>query len=116
MVKNKIRRVLAAVCFLIAVCVLSGCRRQNAPLFLSESADVPEKLVEIEDLYSDVSEEEQIAEIVVYLCGAVNTPGLVVLPEGSRINDAILAAGGFAEDAAQNSVNLAARLKDEEMV
>lgn len=113
--KNKIRRVFIVIYMLTAACVFNGCRGQKESFFLSEETDLIENLVPIEDLCSETS-EEQIAEIVVYLCGAVKKPGIVVLPEGSRINDAIREAGGFAEDAAQNSVNLAAKLKDEEMV
>jgi competence protein ComEA len=115
MMKNKIRRVFIVIYMLTAACVFNGCRGQKESFFLSEETDLIENLVPIEDVCSETS-EEQITEIVVYLCGAVKKPGIVVLPEGSRINDAIREAGGFAEDAAQNSVNLAAKLKDEEMV
>ena len=65
---------------------------------------------------SDAEAESHAAAIVVYLCGAVNCPGVIALPEGSRINDAIVAAGVFREDAVVTSVNLAAKLSDEEMI
>jgi competence protein ComEA len=50
--------------------------------------------------------------VTVYVSGAVKTPGLYVLPEGSRVNDAILSAGGFLPNAEQEGLNLAARLED----
>lgn len=52
------------------------------------------------------------ASLAVYITGAVATPGVYSLPEGSRIEDAVVAAGGFHEDADPQGVNLAARLSD----
>ncbi len=53
-------------------------------------------------------------EICVYVCGAVESPGVVFLPDGSRAADALEAAGGFAPEAAEEAVNLAARVSDGE--
>ncbi|MBQ3907031.1 MAG: helix-hairpin-helix domain-containing protein [Lachnospiraceae bacterium] len=65
---------------------------------------------------SDVSEEEPTEEapsvIYVHVCGAVKSPGLYEFPEGTRAWDAILAAGGFAQEAQEDYLNLAAVLKD----
>ncbi|MEN4013208.1 MAG: helix-hairpin-helix domain-containing protein [Bellilinea sp.] len=52
------------------------------------------------------------ANIWVHVAGSVQKPGLVSLPPGSRIEQAIQAAGGFNLDAQVNSLNLAARLAD----
>lgn len=54
--------------------------------------------------------------LYVYVCGAVKEPGVVVLPEGSRCNDALEAAGGFAGNAAREAVNLAKLLSDGEQL
>ena len=53
-------------------------------------------------------------EIRVYVCGAVMSPGVVSLPEDSRAEDALNAAGGFAENAWREYVNLAERIEDGE--
>jgi competence protein ComEA len=53
-------------------------------------------------------------DICVYVCGAVEAPGIVFLPEGSRAADALEAAGGFASHAAVDAVNLAAKISDGE--
>ena len=53
-------------------------------------------------------------DICVYVCGAVETPGIVFLPEGSSAADALEAAGGFASHAAVDAVNLAAKISDGE--
>lgn len=59
---------------------------------------------------------ETPALLHVYVCGAVNRPEVYVLPEGSRVTDAVRAAGGFSEDAAQDARNLAELLTDGEMI
>ncbi len=51
-------------------------------------------------------------EPVVYLSGAVNKPGLYTLKPGSRVTDAIEAAGGLASVADSRRVNLAQPIKD----
>lgn len=53
-------------------------------------------------------------EIRVHVCGAVMSPGVVALPEDSRAEDALEAAGGFAENAWRDYVNLAERVQDGE--
>ncbi len=59
---------------------------------------------------------ESSAQVAVYVCGAVERPGIVYLPEGSRKAEALEAAGGFSEDADRNYVNLAAKIKDGEQI
>lgn len=54
--------------------------------------------------------------IRVYVSGAVVSPKQVALPVGSRAEDAIRAAGGFAKDADQSAVNLAFLLHDGDQV
>ena len=50
------------------------------------------------------------------LIGEVKYPGVVVLKEGSRVVDAIEAAGGETDDADLNSLNLAYMLNDGEKI
>ncbi len=52
------------------------------------------------------------APISVHITGAVVIPGVYDLPQGSRISDAIDAAGGFLPIADKEQINLAALLKD----
>ena len=56
------------------------------------------------------------APIMVYVQGGVNQPGLYSLPQQSRVNDAILAAGGLSEQADVSSLNLAKILQDGDRV
>lgn len=48
----------------------------------------------------------------VHVIGAVAKPGVVDVPKGSRVIDAIEAAGGFTTDAVSGDLNLAAVLSD----
>lgn len=52
------------------------------------------------------------APIAVHVIGAVPRPGLYEFPEGTRIQDAIDAAGGLLAEADSASLNLAALLED----
>lgn len=61
-------------------------------------------------------EEEPVRELVVHVVGAVASPGLYRLPEGSRVDDAIARAGGAGPDAALELVNLAAPVADGQQV
>jgi len=55
-------------------------------------------------------------ELYVHVFGAVNAPGLYVLPADARVVDAIAAAGGATDDAAIEGVNLARPLSDGEQL
>ena len=52
------------------------------------------------------------APLVVDIAGAVPRPGVYELPGGSRITDAVEAAGGFLAEADKANLNLAAPLED----
>lgn len=54
--------------------------------------------------------------LVVHVAGAVMTPGVHELPAGSRVADAVAAAGGLGADADGARLNLAAPLVDGERV
>lgn len=56
------------------------------------------------------------ARIVVSVIGFVAAPGLVTLPEGSRVADAIAACGGASPGADLTTVNLARVLTDGEQI
>lgn len=58
----------------------------------------------------------QASALFVHVSGAVGVPGLYRLAQGARVVDAIAAAGGFAEGAARDGVNLARPLADGEQL
>lgn len=73
---------------------------------------------EVSDNISQVDEsaESSVSLIVVHVGGAVVSPGICELPQGSRVNDAISACGGFADGAATDALNLARVLSDGEQI
>lgn len=54
--------------------------------------------------------------IIVHVTGAVPRPGVYALGQGSRVQDAISAAGGFLADAEKSGINLARALEDGEQL
>jgi competence protein ComEA len=54
--------------------------------------------------------------ITVYVSGAVINPGVYTMPAGSRVGDAVNAAGGFAPGAEEDNINLATPLIDGQQI
>ena len=58
----------------------------------------------------------QAPDVMVYVCGAVRSPGVVRLPAGARITDALQVAGGPTAKAELAAVNLAAPVADGQQI
>lgn len=59
---------------------------------------------------------ETAADIFVHISGQVNHPGVVCLPAGSRVFEAVEKAGGMTEDGDLESVNLAEVVQDQQKI
>jgi competence protein ComEA len=57
-----------------------------------------------------------LAPLTVHVAGEVQKPGIYQLPVGSRVNDAVLAAGGLAANADQSQINLAGIVRDGQQI
>lgn len=55
-------------------------------------------------------------EVTVHVAGEVKNPGVMTLPAGSRVTDAVQAAGGMTHDADPSALNLAQPLNDGEQI
>ena len=95
------RKKLLWMMVLLALC-LTGCGKKAA---VYDSA-AEETVTEGTTAEAADSEEEEAASVWVYVCGEVRTPGVYELPEGSRITDAVEAAGGMTEGAAEGTSGL----------
>ena len=73
-------------------------------------------MVRVLDKSVSPSSEPTARTLTVHVAGAVNNPGLYKLNEGSRVADALGRAGGPAQGAILDDINLAARLTDGEKV
>ena len=111
---------------IMAVFILTACRKNDATVyFASENtqADHDEDVSYHSTENSDTSvkessseNEDQAAEVVVYVCGEVNDPGVYHLPNKSRVCDAIESAGGMTDDASRDFWNLASEVYDGQMI
>jgi len=81
--------------------------QKPAPIVFSDS---PAPAHGASSTSSTVSTKED--EVVVQVAGAVAKPGVFHLPAGSRLDDAVKAAGGARADADIDSWNLAAKVID----
>lgn len=79
---------------------------EAAPVATSPSPSVP----------ASASAGDRTDTVVVYVSGAVASPGVLTLPASSRVIDAITAAGGATPEADLESINLARILVDGEQI
>ena len=106
---------------LMGIFLLAGCDGHADTFSLSEqgaeqtedagqetSGDRTEWSVDL----SEETEETEATQICVYVCGQVQAPGVYYLDAGSRICDAVSAAGGCLDTADTCAVNQAERLVD----
>jgi competence protein ComEA len=70
----------------------------------------------VEVLQGSTEGQEDVSQIVVEVSGEVVTPSVYKFPQGARINDALIAAGGLSENAdrswVEKNLNRAAKLSD----
>ncbi|SMC35177.1 competence protein ComEA [Oscillospiraceae bacterium] len=93
-----------AFMLLVAVSIVYKCilNRQSSGMVIKSSGTVAsEETVLIDE--TTVTEDRTCQ---VYICGAVNSPGVFTMPCGSILNDAVLLAGGLTEDAPAERINL----------
>jgi competence protein ComEA len=57
-----------------------------------------------------------LTELVVYVTGAVNKPGVYRFKPGQRLYEAVEKAGGFRPDAVREALNMADQLKDADQI
>lgn len=113
----------ALLCIWLFCAAMTGCRDREAEFLkeaeAEETAAAEEKAQENTPVPSEppkATEPPEKREIYVDVCGAVAEPGVFCLPEGSRVFQAIEAAGGFLPEAAENYVNRAQGLSDGEQL
>lgn len=104
--KNKGRLILLFLLLFLTGCDLSPGGKE---LLQTESLEQTKEI-------SDGEEQGSKAQIWVHVCGEVKNPGVYSLSAGSRVFDAIEAAGGFNKIADETSLNLAQSLEDESKI
>lgn len=96
------------VLFIISLGVQYYNIRQTPLYFTEETSE--------EHLSSENTSQSEETIIYIDIKGAVNRPGLYQLSEGSRMIDAIEAAGGLTIEADDRTINLAEKLLDQQKI
>ena len=101
----------------VAICVLVAGGVGLASVVAPDSAFTVEK-ADASDGESGLADpvQSESASLFVHVGGSVADPGLYELAGDARVQQAIDAAGGFAEDAAIDALNLARQVQDGEQI
>lgn len=106
MKRNRIEIIMLFFCML----VIGGCGQK--PKMEIQQTESLEETKQTETEKAEASE----TKIYVQVSGAVASPGVYELPEGSRIFEAVALAGGVTEEADASQMNQAQKLSDGEMI
>lgn len=106
MKRNRIYIVMLFFC----MTVFGGCKAE--PQIETQEAEI------LEDSKEPEEKEQETLEKIIYVqvSGAVASPGVYELPEGSRVFEAIELAGGILENADAGQMNQAQTVSDGEMI
>ena len=119
-----IKKIIKVLCFSCFCLLAAACGERENVYFQTETSVAGTQQNE------DVAATEIMAEIIavdtqtavsdknrfVYICGAVNVPGVYEVEQNARLYEVVEAAGGLREDAAEESVNQARQIEDGEMI
>lgn len=111
---SKLRTPLALGIAILIIVIVGVCGYTVWKSISTPGVEVVQNDSESNEDESGVS--EATSQIYVHVSGAVTSPGLYQLELGSRVYDAIQAAGGFSDEAVEQSVNLARELTDGEQI
>ena len=95
------------------VLFMTGCGTADEAIVLIPPGESVAEFPELEA--AEQAAENRVAvpqTVYVYVCGAVRTPGVVEVPEGSRAAEALELAGGMTTEADPFYVNLAETVTD----
>ena len=122
--------IFVILCMLMCIC--QGCSDEEVMEIISEEGNKEQfsDNEQISDNAIDVAKDTGVENtektenietndsqsFVVYVSGYVNNPGVYELSAGSRVIDAIDAAGGYSKEAYDNYLNLASLIADGQMI
>lgn len=111
-------KALVVICVLISVFAGLSWWSGRPQLIDSDSSQIPTTGLALSegDSTGASAGAQSGAGLLVHVSGSVNNPGLYELPTGSRVADAIEAAGGGKKKSDADSVNLARELIDGEQI
>ena len=97
--------------------LLMGCgAKETAIKWQVEDTQVSVEQQEMTAVEGAVEETATLSYVYVYVCGAIQNPGVYEVPEGSRLYEVLEYAGGMLEEADDMYLNLAREVKDGEQI
>lgn len=115
---NNRKKILIAMaiifCVGIVCCIyfLESKDRNSNVENITESGIIESETKNSNNIKSDDEHHKDTEEIYIHIIGEVQNPGVITLPKGSRIADAIEKAGGITESADVSKINLVYILSD----
>lgn len=118
MKKSIIKKFWKVLVGVLSCCMLlNGCGTvKDAPISWQLEEEETTMELETSTVENREAEDTQECMIYVYICGAVVNPGVYQVTEGSRLFEAIDAAGGMLDEADLASQNLARVVQDGEQI
>lgn len=119
-----IKKIIKVLCFSCFCLLAAACGERENVYFQTETSvagtQQNEDVVATEIMAENNADDTQTAgadkKRFVYICGAVNVPGVYEVEQNARLYEVVEAAGGLREDAAEESVNQARQIEDGEMI
>lgn len=110
-------RRIKKMCYYLGICIFlslcGGCKEKEQPKLQEiREEELQEDTEEIKNEKNELTKEK----LVVYVCGEVKNPGVYELEAGSRLYEALNAAGGVTKKAAPTYLNQAELLEDGEQI
>lgn len=115
--KKKTAKVFIVLVFLAVFLLFSGCVQKTdedslEETVLSDGSQSGESTSQKED----TGQENPQETVFVYVCGAVNVPGVYELQKDARVFEAVEQAGGMTDAASPDAVNQARIVSDGEQI
>ena len=115
---------IKVLCFSCFCLLAAACGERENVYFQTETSvagtqqneDVAATEIMAENNADDTQTAGSDKKRFVYICGAVNVPGVYEVEQNARLYEVVEAAGGLREDAAEESVNQARQIEDGEMI
>lgn len=119
-----IKKIIKVLCFSCFCLLAAACGERENVYFQTETSvagtqqneDVAATEIMTENNADDTQTAGADKKRFVYICGAVNVPGVYEVEQNARLYEVVEAAGGLREDAAEESVNQARQIEDGEMI
>lgn len=119
-----IKKIIKVLCFSCFCLLAAACGERENVYFQTETSvagtqqneDVAATEIMAENNADDTQTAGSDKKRFVYICGAVNVPGVYEVEQNARLYEVVESAGGLREDAAEESVNQARQIEDGEMI